>query len=151
MAIAENSSIDFFGTQNNVDSSSSSVTDGSFSVTADITSWTNDDDARRASATLTGTFASTADANSAVLLFARLMNTDGTNDNRTPSANHLHTLLGAFPIDATTTQTCTIDIPLPNAYTSQAYEFYIQNKAGQTLNSGWTLDITPKADGPHPA
>lgn len=150
MAIGTGAEIDFFGTQDTVSGTTAAVANNGFSATGDISAWTNDDDARQASITLTGTFAVAPTLGTYVNLYARLMNVDGTSDNPVPSVSFLHTCLGSFPVDdVTSSQVITLDIPLPNAYTSQVYEFYIENKSGQSLNSGWTLKVTPKAAGPH--
>ena len=78
------------------------------------------------------------------------MNIDSTNDQITPDANFGHVYLGSFPLDDTiSTQYIPLDIRLPNTYTSQVYEFYIENNGGQTMSAGWTLKITPKTIGPH--
>ena len=37
---------------------------------------------------------------------------------------------------------------LPSAKSSQEYEFYVLNSCGVTMTAGWTLKITPVADGP---
>jgi len=150
MAISTDSLIEFFGTQDTVTSSSSSVTDGSFSVAGDITTWTNDDDAPMASVVLEATYSSAPDANSVVNLYARLMNIQSTNDQGAPDANFQHVYLGTFPLnDVTSAQYIPIDVKLPNTKTSQEYDFYIQNEAGQTLSAGWDLYVTPKTYGPH--
>lgn len=150
MAIGTDSLVEFFGTQDTVTSSSSAVTDGSFSVSGDITTWTNDDDAPMASIVLEATYSSAPTANTSVSLYARLMNIQSTNDQNTPDANFPHVFLGAFPLnDVTTAQYIPLDVTLPNTKTSQEYEFYIQNNAGQTLSAGWDLYVTPKTYGPH--
>lgn len=56
MAISTDAAVEFFGTQDTVTSSSSSVADNAFSVAGDITTWTNDDDAPMASIVLEATF-----------------------------------------------------------------------------------------------
>ena len=150
MAIGTDASIEFFGTADDLGSSSATVTDGSFSIASDVTQWTNDDDAEKAAIVLFCDWATAPDANSVVFLYARLMNIDSTNDQDVPDSNFQHTRLGAFPInDVTTNQYVAIEINLPNVYTSQVYEFYVKNSTGQTLQSGWKLIITPKASGPH--
>jgi hypothetical protein len=150
MAIGTNDLVNKFGTQDTVTSSSSAVTDGSFSVSGDITSWTNDDDADLASVTFEGTYSVAPTAETSVNLYAQLMNVVSTSDNDTPDANFPHTFLGSFPLnDVTSEQFITIDIQLPNAYTSAVYDFYIQNGGGQTISAGWDLHVTPKVIGPH--
>ena len=155
MAIAENAAIEFFGTQDTLGSSTAAVADGAFSVAASLPAWTNDDDAMSATMTLLVNWTTTApDANSSVNLYTRLMNVQSTNDGTTPDANFQHTYLGSFPLnDATGAQYITITISLPNSYTSQVHEFYIENKSGSTedLSAGWDMWVTPTAIGPHPA
>jgi hypothetical protein len=150
MAIGSNSAIEFFGTQDTVTSTSSAVTDGSFSVAGDITTWTNDDDAPAAAVVFEGTYSVAPDVNSTVSLFARLMNIQSTNDQEIPDSNFQHTYLGSFPLnDVTTEQFVAIEVGLPNTKSSQEYDFYIQNNAGQTVSAGWDIHVTPKTIGPH--
>lgn len=149
MTISTGSLIEFFGTQDTLGTSSAAVTNGSFSVAGDLSTWTNDDDAPRASVTLSCTYSSAPTANSVVNLYIRPLNIQSTNDQEVPDSNYLHTYVGAFPLnDVTSAQYISIDVTLPNAYTSQQYEFYIENKAGQTLSAGWDLYVTPKTYGP---
>ena len=151
MAISTDSAIEFFGTQDTVTSSSSSVTDGSFSVSGDITTWTNDDDAPQAAVVFEGTYSTAPTADTTVDLYARLMNVQSTNDQDAPDSNFLHYYLGSFPLnDVTSAQYIVIRVALPNTKTSQEYDFYIQNNAGQTLSAGWDLYVTPLTVGPHP-
>lgn len=150
MAISTDSAIEFFGTQDTVTSSSSAVTDGSFSVAADVVDWVNDDDAPVATVILESTFSVTPTANTVVDLYARLLNIQSTNDQEIPTANYQHRYLGSFPVkDQNTIQRTAIDVGLPNVDTSQTYEFYIRNNAGQTMSAGWNLYVTPKTIGPH--
>lgn len=148
MAISTDVAIDYFGTVDDLDSSSATVTDGSFSIATDVVQWTNDDDARRAAVVLFADWSVAPDTNSAVFLYARLMNISGTNDQDIPTASFPHKQVGRFPIkDVTTNEYIAIDIDLPNVYTSQVYEFYIKNSSGQTIQAGWKLLITPKGTG----
>ncbi len=150
MAITTDAAIEFFGTEDDLESSAATVADGAFSVVGDLTAWTNDDDAPMASVALEFDYATNPDANSSISLFAALQNIESTNDQIPPTANFLHTYLGAFPVDANTTiQYVAIDINLPNNYTSQLYHFFIQNNTGQTIQASWTMHVTPKTIGPH--
>lgn len=153
MAISTNAAIDFFGTQDTLDNTTSAVTDGSFSDgTNDLSAWTNDDDAQMAHVVFEGTFSVAPDANSTVGLFARKMDIGnaGTEDEEVPDANNLGGFITSFGLnDVTSAQTVGRLIRLPNSKTSQVYNFYIQNNAGQTLSAGWSLHITPIAAGPH--
>ena len=150
MAIGTDSTIVFTGTQDTVTSTTSSVADGAYSVSGDITTWTADDDAPDAAITLASTFASAPDVGSVVLLFARKMNVEGTNDDNEPSDNFQHTYLGLFSLDAVTSeQFCTIDISMQVYKSSSEYDFYIKCMAGQTMSAGWDAYPTPKTLGPH--
>lgn len=150
MAIGTDAAIEFFGTQDTVTGSTSSVADAAFSVAGDISAWTNDDDAPAASVILSCAFATAPDAYSTVSLYGRLINIQSTNDQDTPDANYQHTFLGVFPLNnVTTTQYIAVDVALPNTKTSQEYEFYIENNGGQTMSAGWNLYVTPKTIGPH--
>ena len=150
MAIGADSAIEFFGTQDTVTSSSSAVSSGAFSVSGDIVTWTNDDDATMASIVLEATFASAPNANSRVALYARPLNIQSTNDGDTPDGNFEHVLLGSFPLNnVTSAQYIMIEVVLPNGKSSQEYEFYIDNNGGQTMSAGWDLYVTPKTIGPH--
>lgn len=148
MAISTDAAIEFFGTQDTITGSGGTVADAAFGAAA--TTWTNDDDARYASIILDCSFTTAPDANSSVNLYLRLLNIQSTNDQDVPDANFPHVYVGSFPLnDVTTQQWCPIDIILPNTKTSQEYNFYIENKGGQTMDSDWDLHITPKAIGPH--
>ena len=155
MAIGSDSVIEFWGTQDTVSSSTSSVTDGSFSVGADTSTWTNDDDADIAIAVITWQYASgTIDTGGNIALYASLNNIQSTNDESAPSADNPHHFLGAFPVNdalgTSTDQHISILFSLePNTKTSQEWEFYIKNNTGVTIAAGWDLYITPKAKGPH--
>jgi len=150
MTIGTNAAIEFFGTQDTVTSASSSILSGAFSVAADITAWTNDDDAPMANIVLKVAFAVAPDAYSRIKLYARPINVQSTNDQDTPDGNFLQVILGSFSLNnVTTTQYIPIEVTLPNGKSSQEYEFYIQNGGGQTISAGWSLYVTPKTIGPH--
>ena len=150
MTISTNDAIEKFGAQDTLGTSSATVADAAFSIAGDLSTWTNDDDAVMASVTALIDYAVAPDVNSAVNLYVRLLNTEGTNDSDVPDANFQHKYVGSLPVnDVTTNQYVTIDISLPNGKTSQEYEFYIENKTGQTIQAGWDIYVTPKAIGPH--
>lgn len=150
MAISADTSIEFFGTQDDLGNTSSAVTNNSFSAAADLVEWTNDDDVMVGAMILEATWSVAPTANTSVTLFAQLMNIQSTNDMEVPTANFQHVVLGDFPVkNITTIQRVPIDIALPNTATSQVYQFFIRNNSGQTISAGWKLLITPKAVGPH--
>jgi len=150
MAIGSDSAIEFFGTQDTLGTSSSAVANNAFSVAADLSTWVNDDDAPTASVTLLANFSGPLDVSSSITLYLRLLNIQSTNDQDVPDANFQHVQVGSFPLNnVTTAQYIPIQIDLPNNYTSQSYEFYVENKSGQSLPAGWDIYVTPKAFGPH--
>lgn len=158
MAISSDATIHFWGTQDQVDDgTTSTIATTAFSVAADISTWTNDDDAPYASFVLECQFDTTAptDGEGSIDLYARLLNVQSTSDVGEPSATNLNHYLGSFPIDwtiaADTNYFSVIPFAtLPNMITSQQYDFYIHNNAtGQTIGVDWNMWITPFTFGPH--
>ena len=145
MAIAENATIDFFGTQDEVTTSSASVADTVYSILTDTSVWTNDDDAPMASVTAKLTFGTGPTAGTTVDLFIQKNNVEGTDDDDFPADDRPFTYVGSFPLDnVTSEQIQTIDIVLPNYKTSSEYVFVVKNNGGQTLSAAWQLFVTPK-------
>lgn len=150
MAIGTDAIIEFFGTQDALDSTTAQVVNNAFSIAGDVVQWTNDDDAPEASVVLEADFAAAPDVASVIHLHARLMNIVSTNDADVPDANNQNVYLGSFPMnDVTTVQWIPIRVVLPNNISSQVYEMYVENKTGQTLPAGWDLHVTPISKGPH--
>ncbi len=151
MAIGTDSAIEFFGTLDALDTTSGTVASNAFSVAGDLATWTNDDDAPRASITGELDWAvAPSITNPVVNLYAQAIDTVGTDDGEVPDADHQHIYIGTFPInDVTTPQFITIDVRLPNWETSSVYQFYIENKTGQTIQAAWDMHVTPKTIGPH--
>ena len=154
MAIGTDAAIDFFGAQDTLGTSSASVANGVISLAGDLSTWTNDDDAREAAFVLEFTTATTGTANTFVDLYCRLLNVGdaGTEDEEAPDVtNFLHKFVGSFPHNnpSTSAQTSSLRGFLPNTKASQEYEFYIVNNLGQTISAGWDLHVTPVAVGPH--
>lgn len=156
MTIGTDSLIDFFGTQDQVDDgSTSTIATTAFSVAADISAWTNDDDAPFANFVLENQFDTTMPTAGTIDLYARVLNLQSTNDPGTPDANNLTYFLGTFPIDFGVANDVNYfsyiyGARLPNNITSQIYEFYLHNNAtGQTIGIDWNLWITPTTVGPH--
>jgi hypothetical protein len=154
MAIGTDAAIEFFGSKTLLGSTTSTVLNDAFSDgTNDLDAWTNADDAPQATLALEFTTATTGDANSVLNLYARVMNVGSadTEDSETPDANFQHTYLGSFPHNnpATGEQAVSIVVSLPNVSSQQVYEFFIENKTGQTISAGWELTIRPKTLGPH--
>jgi len=150
MAIGTDSAIHFFGTQDTLGTTSAAVANDAFSIAGDLSTWPNDDDAPMASVTLSANFSVAPTANTGINLYLRLLDVQSTNDATVPDANFQHFYVGSFPLnDSTVAQFITIDIALPNGQTSQNYEFYVENKSGQSLPAGWDIFVTPKTIGPH--
>lgn len=90
--------------------------------------------------------ASIALASSALYLYRRDMNTDGTNDSPIPGASNKTKLVGTFQASAATTASTTqylnitdVDLGPPGDC-----EFYVENKLNINVPAGWTLKVTPK-------
>ena len=149
MAISTGAAIEFFGTQDTLGTSSAAVANDAFSIAGDLSTWTNDDDAPQASVILLANFSVAPDANSSINLYLRPLNIQSTNNQDIPDANFQQTYVGSFPLnDTTAAQYINIQISLPNNQTSQGYEFYVENKSGQSLPAAWDIFVTPKTLGP---
>ena len=152
MAIGTNAAVWFFGTQDDLDSTSALVSDNGFSIASDLVSWTNDDDATHVAVTVELTMNVAAADNSGVNLYIRALNVEGTNDDSVPKAEHRRTFLGFFPVlnGITTIQRSTkAPLVLPVYKTSSVWEFYLENKTTNEIDAGWTVFVTPLALGPH--
>jgi hypothetical protein len=156
MAIGADSTVYFYGTQDSVDDgSTSAITTGNFSAAADITSWTNDDDAPLADMVLLWQYPSgTISAGAVVNVYAQLLNIQSTNDENVVDASNTKHLLGSFRVDeglaATTNEYAGLkDVKLPSFATSQIIDFYFENQTGVSMSASWAVWITPKTLGPH--
>jgi hypothetical protein len=157
MAIGTDAAIEFFGTPDTLGgTATAAVANDAFSTinaTTGLNTWTNDDDAVMAKMVLEANFSVAPDANSVVNLFARPLNVQSTNDPIVPDATNQHVYMGSFPLkDGTSAQFIPLLISLlpTNFQTSQIYEFYLENKSGQSMPAGWDLHALPTALGPHP-
>lgn len=151
MAIGTDAAIEFFGTQDTLGTTSAAVANDAFSIAGDLSTWTNNDDAIQAHVVLLANFSVAPDANSVINLYLRPLAIQSTNDATVPDANFQSVHVGSFPLnDSTVAQYIPIVISLPNQKTSQGYEFYVENKSGQSLPAAWDIFVTPKAIGPHP-
>ena len=152
MAIGTNDHIEKFGTTDEViNVAGTTVSNDAFSDSGDMTAWTNDDDAVIATAILDATMGVSPTAGSTIDLYVRLLNiSDTTQDQNVPSSTFSQVYLGSFGMDSGgTAQISAIEIGLPNAQTSQQYEFYFfNNGTGTTVAVGSTVDVVPKAIGP---
>lgn len=154
MAISTDAAIDFFGTQDEVTTTPAAVTDTSYSIATDTSTWTNDDDAPTAMFRLLLTAAGLGGApdGGVINLYSQAQNIDGsTGDQFIPSANFQHTYLGSFPIQQTDADQQIVigPIRLPNYKTSSEFIFFIENQMGVTTGTGWELHVIPMTTGPH--
>lgn len=91
--------------------------------------------------------ASIASASTALYLYRRDLNFDGTSDAPLPGVSNKNILCGLFICSAATTVSTThfllaADVPLPGG----DCEFYVENGLGVNVPVGWTLKVTPKSD-----
>lgn len=155
MAISTDALIDFFGTQDSIDDgSTSAISNDAFSVAADVTTWTNDDDAPYGIFVLMCQWGTAPTDGSVINIYARKMNIQSTNDSPEPSTNNYDQYIGSFVVDgdvATSTNAYHVTdwLALPNHKTSQEYDFYLENKTGQSISANWDMWITPCTKGPH--
>ncbi len=153
MAIATNDLIAKFGSLTSIDDgSTSSIASAAFSVAADISAWTNSDDVPYARFILMCQWATVTNvANRAIIIHARPINIDSTNDAVAPSASRLMPI-GQFNVYAAATGTdyyfesSLCELPLLKS--AQEIEFYLENLTGQTISANWTLKIMPITFGP---
>lgn len=156
MAIGTSDAIRKYGTQDTVSAGggTSAVSSTAYSASGDAATWTNDDDSDQATAVLTFQYPSGTITTGGVQLFCRLLNIDSTTDEPALTANWRGHYLGNFVTGTGMSATTNYALQcgpfvLPTTKTSQEYEFYVLNSCGVTMTAGWTLKITPVADGPH--
>jgi len=154
VAIGTNTAVPFFGTTDALDdTTTSAITNDASSVAADITAWTNTDDAPAANVILRWQYPSgTLDGD--IDLQIRPLNVDGTSDTPVPTFADPVGYVGTFQVD--TSLAVTTDSILMRSInllpwmmkTSQEFEFYLINRSGVTISANWDLDIVPMALGP---
>jgi len=157
MAISTDDGIWKFGTQDEVTSGTPATVSNDAFGKADqgaSVNWTNDEDAAEGSAVLKCQFDTTMPTIGNILLFAHLLNVEGTNDTGAPDANNEVHLVGSFQIDFGISADVDFYMVIPNfqmpqAGASQAIDWYIKNNgSSQTIGVSWQLWITPKSIGP---
>ena len=87
-------------------------------------------------------FAAAVGAGAVVNLYRQALNIDGANDAPAPAATYKHLLVGSFLIPSGTSATGYY--PLTDVPLIFDQQYYIENKAGQTISAGWDLKATPK-------
>lgn len=92
--------------------------------------------------------ASIASTSTAIYLYRRDLNFDGTNDETAVGASNKRKFVGSATLNAATTASTTHylqidDVPLPSPGDC---EFALENGLGVNIPAGWTLKIIPKTD-----
>ena len=158
MAIGTNDGIRKFGTQTTVSAgggtSAVASTVGTYSAAGDAATFTNTDDTPLAAFVLTMQYPSGTITTGGIQLMCRLLNSDGTTDEPSITANWAGHWLGNFitgtGMSATTNYALELGpVELPAVKSSQEYEFYLVNNCAVQITAGWTLKLTPMTDGPH--
>jgi hypothetical protein len=133
----------FFGTPKALEANGASTTnnsitqanDATYGVVADGSNYPN------AKFVFSGAFATAPVENTTINLYARPLNIKSTNDTEVPETTRPTVRIGYFVLNnVTTTQYIELlayDVPWEA-------EYYIHNNGtGQTLSTGWTLDVFP--------
>lgn len=133
-----------YGTSKTLEANGASITNNSLAEANDATYSVNADGAAFPDAefVLTGQFGTAPVEGSAVALYARSLDIDGTNDSEVPEALRPTEYIGAFMVNnVTTSQSMRLiarDVPPLASY-------YLHNNAtGQTISAGWVLKVRPR-------
>ena len=142
-----------YGTLTDLANTSGAVLINSFSAQTDLLSWENTEDLPTAGIVGLFTFSTAPSASSPMLLlYARPLNIDGGDSADIPSANVQREFLGIFSLAPRTgLQKIPLVASLLALKSAQTFEFYVENQSGETLDAGWSLQITPTTVGPKPA
>lgn len=124
------------------------VLDAGFSVTGDMVTLTNTNDASEFSITFRCTYSVAPDTNSDVRLYCRLRNVNGSQNEPAPGgtagSNYRNSLVGILPVvDITGVQLITIPIRRDFTLSQQDHEYFIENRSGQTIPATWQMWETP--------
>jgi len=92
-------------------------------------------------AVLSCSYSSAPTEGDTVDLYRRDINIDSTNDATIPEAGFEYHYMGSFAVKDSTSQQYVSLNSVPLAYGDQ--EFYIKNSADQTMDSDYTVKITP--------
>lgn len=137
------------GTPVTLEANGSAITDGAVVQADDATYDTTSAGAGFAHIELavTLTFSVAPVVNSVIEVLARAMDIDGTSDAPAPTATYRNRKVGFLVVkDVTSVQTliCLCErVP-------KLGEYYLSNRAGQTVSAGWTAKATPIAYKPAP-
>lgn len=159
MAIGTDSTIWFYGTEDNLSTTATTTALGinTCSDASDLDEWTNDDDAPMASFMLEVDDWSSAPGDEETIdLYCTLVSVNGTNDEPVmgSSSDYIGHYLGSFVVDDSSGAQYLIlgPVPLPTYKSSQEYQFYVENRTAVTMGSAsnkWRLKVTPVTAGPH--
>lgn len=147
MAISTGDAIYKYGTQTTVTTAASTLANGSVDSETKTTLTSS---APLANLSLSFQVASATTIVSAINVYRRDLNIDGTNNAPVPTLNNKSIFVGSFLVPSGLTANTTYYLPLPGIPISATSVFYIQNGTGQTINSGWILKATPVTYGPSP-
>lgn len=132
-----------FGTPKTLEASGASIASGAIGQANDASYSTSSDGANFPDAefVLSFAFGTAPTENGSLVLVARLLNIDSTNDAEAPEATRTDRFIGSFVVNnVTTTQYAALfarNVP-------READYYILNTGtGQTLSAGWTLKVTP--------
>ena len=152
MTIGTDALIEFFGSETDItNASNGTIVADAYSAAGDIDTWDNSDDSPMAVFALGYAAASAPTAGGWVALYATLVDIDdANNDESTPTASDesAHPL-GIFRIPNATSSHVSLRAVLPNAESSQTYQFFLKNKTDQTMSDTWTLKVKSVTYGPH--
>lgn len=139
-----NEMIVVWGTPKTLEANGASITnntiaqanDADYSVSADGSSYPD------ALFVLAATFGTSPTEGTAISLYARPLNIDGTADSEVPEVTRPTRFVGNFIVNnVSTAQYMSFvadDVPAEASY------YLHNNGTGQTLSSGWTLKVTPR-------
>jgi len=138
----------FVGTPKTLEANGGSIANNALAQANDASYDINADGAYYTSAkfVISVTYSVAPTEGSRLLLLARSLDIDSTNDAEAPEATFLFTRVGSFPVNNVTSAQyaeCYVDFPPFKA------DYYLYNDAtGQTISAGWTLKVTPYTVGP---
>lgn len=132
-----------FGTTKTLEASGASIASGAIGQANDASYSTASDGANYPDAefVISFAFATAPTEGGTLVLVARTLDIDGTNDAEAPEATRPDRTIGAFVVNnVTSTQYAALfarNVP-------RVADYYLLNTGtGQTLSSGWTLKVTP--------
>lgn len=140
----------YFGTTKTLEANGGSIASGAVAQANDATYSPSADGGNYPDADFVAavTFGTAPTEGTALSLYARPLNVDGTGDAEAPEATRPTIFVGNFNGVNNVT---TLQYLVCSAYDVPAYEceyWLHNNNTGQTISAGWTLKVTPKSKGP---